>query len=220
MRIVVLDGHTLNPGDNPWDELAALGELTVHDPHAAGRRSSRARAAAEVVLTNKTVLDAAALAQLPALRFVGVLATGYNVVDVAAARARGITVSNVPEYGTAFVAQHVFALLLELAIASATTPRAVHAGDWQRRPTSASGDAAALELAGQTMGIVGYGRIGRRVARPRARARHARPREHASRQPAAARDRDRDVVRARRAVRDVRRGHAALSARRRTTSAS
>lgn len=162
MKIVVLDGHTLNPGDNPWDELAALGELTVHVRSAPDEVVPRARGA-EVVLTNKTHLDAAALASLPGLRFVGVLATGYNVVDVAAARAHGITVANVPEYGTDFVAQHVFALLLELANAVGEHDRAVHAGEWQRCPDFSFWTRPLLELAGLTMGIVGYGRIGRRV---------------------------------------------------------
>lgn len=162
MRIVVLDGHTLNPGDNPWDDLAALGDLTVHVRSAPDEIVPRARGA-EVVLTNKTHLDAAALAALPGLRFVGVLATGYNVVDVAAAREHGITVANVPEYGTDFVAQHVFALLLELANAVGEHDAAVHAGEWQRCPDFSFWKRPLLELAGLTMGIVGYGRIGRRV---------------------------------------------------------
>ena len=162
MRIVVLDGHTLNPGDNPWDELAALGELVVHDRSAPDEIVPRARGAA-VALTNKTHLDAATLAALPELRYVGVLATGYNVVDVAAARAHGVTVTNVPEYGTDFVAQHVFALLLELANAVGEHDAAVHAGEWQRCPDFSFWTRPLLELAGLTMGIVGYGRIGRRV---------------------------------------------------------
>lgn len=162
MKIVVLDGHTLNPGDNPWDELAALGDLTVHVRSAPDEVVPRARGA-EVVLTNKTHVDAAALAALPGLRFVGVLATGYNVVDVAAARTHGITVCNVPEYGTDFVAQHVFALLLEIADAVGEHDAAVHAGEWQRCPDFSFWTRPLLELAGLTMGIVGYGRIGRRV---------------------------------------------------------
>ena len=162
MRIVVLDGHTLNPGDNPWDGLAALGELTVHDRSAPGEIVPRARGA-EVVLTNKTHLDAATLAALPELRYVGVLATGYNVVDVAAARAIGITVTNVPEYGTDSVAQHVMALLLELASAVGEHDAAVHAGEWQRCPDFCFWKRPLLELSGLSMGIVGYGRIGRRV---------------------------------------------------------
>ncbi|MBY0278063.1 D-2-hydroxyacid dehydrogenase [Candidatus Binatia bacterium] len=162
MKIVVLDGYTLNPGDNPWDALAALGDLTVHDRSAPDETVPRARGAA-IVLTNKTHLDAATLAALPDLRYVGVLATGYNVVDIAAARAHGITVTNVPEYGTDFVAQHVFALLLELTNAVGEHDAAVHAGEWQRCPDFSFWKRPLLELAGLTMGIVGYGRIGRRV---------------------------------------------------------
>lgn len=162
MRIVVLDGHTLNPGDNPWDELASLGELTVHARSAPGEVVERARGAA-VVLTNKTVLDAATLAALPELRFIAVLATGYNVVDVAAARAHGIHVANVPEYGTDSVAQHVLALLLELTSGVAEHDAAVHAGEWQRCPDFSFWHRPPLELAGLTMGLVGFGRIGRRV---------------------------------------------------------
>ena len=162
MKIVVLDGATLNPGDNPWDALAALGEITVHARSARAEIVPRARGAA-VVLTNKTVLEAAILAELPELRFVAVLATGYNVVDVDAARARGIRVANVPEYGTDSVAQHVLALLLELAHGVGEHDAAVHAGEWQRCPDFSFWHRPPLELASLTMGIVGFGRIGRRV---------------------------------------------------------
>src|SRR5437867_4107269 len=113
MLIVVLDGYTLNPGDNPWDQLTPLGKLVVYDRSAVEDIVPRARDA-EIVLTNKTPLTAETLAQLAKLRFISVLATGHNIVDGAAARARGIPVANVPEYGTDSVAQHVFALLLEL----------------------------------------------------------------------------------------------------------
>jgi glycerate dehydrogenase len=163
MRIVVLDGHTLNPGDNPWDDLARLGELTVHDRTPPAQVVERA-AGAEIVLTNKTVLDAAALAQLPALRFVAVLATGYNVVDVAAARARGVPVSNVPVYGSVDVAQHTLALLLELCHRVGDHSRAVREGAWSRAPDFSFWLTPPRTLEGQTMGIVGYGRIGRQVA--------------------------------------------------------
>src|SRR5689334_22014500 len=111
--LVVLDGHTLNPGDNPRDAVAAHGSMTVYDRTPEPLVVARALPA-DVLLTNKTPVTAATLAQLPALRFIAVLATGYNIVDVGAARQRGIAVSNVPEYGTDSVAQHVFALLLEL----------------------------------------------------------------------------------------------------------
>jgi glycerate dehydrogenase len=163
MQIVVLDGHTLNPGDNPWDALAQLGALTVYDRTPPALVVDRA-AAAEIVLTNKTLLDAAAIAALPHLRFVAVLATGYNVVDVAAARARRIPVSNVPEYGTADVAQHTLALLLELCHRVGDHARAVTAGDWTRAPDFSVWLTPPRSLEGQTIGVVGYGRIGQRVA--------------------------------------------------------
>jgi len=162
-NIVVLDGHTLNPGDNPWDEVAALGNLTVHDRTPADQIIARA-ADAEIILTNKTPLDAATLAALPALKFVSVLATGYNVVDVDAAKARGIPVSNVPVYGTDAVAEFVFALMLDFTKRPRCHSEWTHAGEWQaaqdfcfwRNPNF-------TELAGKTLGIVGFGRIGQRV---------------------------------------------------------
>jgi glycerate dehydrogenase len=160
--IVVLDGYRLNPGDNPWDDLARLGRLEVYDRTAGEDIVERARGA-EVVLTNKTPLSAETLAALPALRFIGILATGYNVVDVAAASARGIVVANVPEYGTDSVAQHTFALLLELAHRVGDHAAAVQAGEWSQAPDFSFWKAPPLELAGLTLGIVGFGRIGRRV---------------------------------------------------------
>ena len=162
MRIVVLDGYTLNPGDNPWDPVAALGELTVYDRTPAEQIVQRG-GLAEVILTNKTPLDAAALAQLGQLRFISVLATGYNVVNLSAARRRGIVVSNVPEYGTDSVAEHVFALLLALCRRVEHYDRLVRQGEWQRRGEFCFWDAAPWELAGKRMGIIGFGRIGRRV---------------------------------------------------------
>jgi len=163
MHIVVLDGYTLNPGDNPWDDLARLGELTVYDRTPGPLIVERA-AAAQLLLTNKTPLNAATLAQLAAVRFISVLATGYNIVDVGAARRRGIPVSNVPEYGTDSVAQHAFALLLELCQQVGRHDAAVRAGEWTSAPDFCFWKAAPLELAGLTMGIIGFGRIGRRVA--------------------------------------------------------
>lgn len=161
--MVVLDGSTVNPGDNPWDELAALGSLTVYDRTRPEDIVRRAREA-EVVLTNKTPLTGATLAQLPRLRFISVLATGYDVVDVRAARDRGIIVSNVPEYATDSVAQHVFALLLCLSQRLKDHDAAVHAGAWIHSPDFSFWYRAPLELAAQSIGIVGFGRIGRRVA--------------------------------------------------------
>jgi glycerate dehydrogenase len=160
--IVVLDGYTLNPGDNPWDGLARLGELTVYDRTPPERVVERARHA-DIVLTNKTPIDAAALRQLRQLRFIAVLATGHNIVDGAAARARGIAVSNVPEYGTDAVAQHVFALLLERCHHVGLHDAAVKAGEWTRAPDFCFWRSPPIELAGLTMGIIGFGRIGRRV---------------------------------------------------------
>jgi glycerate dehydrogenase len=163
MKIVVLDGFTLNPGDNPWDELARLGDLRVYErtpPEAIVERAHDA----DVVLTNKTPMTAQTLAQLLQLRFIAVLATGHNVVDSAAARARGIPVSNVPEYGTDSVAQHVFALLLELCHHVGLHDAAVQAGEWTRAVDFCFWKTTLMELSGLTMGIVGCGRIGRRVA--------------------------------------------------------
>ena len=162
MKIVVLDGYTLNPGDNPWDEVAALGTLSVHDRTPAEAIIAQARDA-EIVFTNKTPLTAATLAQLPRLKFIAVLATGYNIVDIAAARARGIPVANVPEYGTASVAQATFAMLLELTNHVGLHDAAVKAGDWVHSADFCFWRKPIIELAGKNLGIVGYGRIGRRV---------------------------------------------------------
>ncbi len=162
MRIVVLDGHTLNPGDNPWHPIERLGELTAYDRTPPAEIVDRARDA-EILLTNKTPLSAETLEALPRLRFVSVLATGYDVVDVAAARQRGVVVSNVPEYATDFVAQHVFALLLELCHHAAHHNAEVKAGKWSQCEDFSYWDWPLIELAGLRMGIVGFGRIGRRV---------------------------------------------------------
>jgi len=162
MKIVCLDGYTLNPGDNPWDAVAALGEFTVHERTAEAEILERA-AGAEVLLTNKTPLTRATLEQLPELKFIGVLATGFNVVDAAAARERGIAVSNVPIYGTDAVAQFVFALVLNHCHHVALHSEAVKAGRWAAAKDFCFWDTPLIELAGQTIGIVGFGRIGRRV---------------------------------------------------------
>ncbi len=167
-RIVVLDGHTLNPGDLNWEGLAALGTLKVYERTPPAQVVERA-ADADIVFTNKTPLDAATLLALPRLRFIGVLATGYNVVDVAAARARGVPICNVPDYGTASVAQMVMALLLELAQHVGHHAQSVANGGWSRCPDFCYWDRPLLELDGRTLGIVGFGRIGEAVAH-RARA--------------------------------------------------
>jgi glycerate dehydrogenase len=131
MKIVVLDGYCLNPGDLNWGGLRALGDLTVHDRTPAAETAARL-AGAEAAFTNKTALPAGLLREAKSLRYVGVLATGYNIVDVAAARECGITVTNIPTYGTASVAQHAFALLLELTNTLACTSRP--ARRWRRTP--------------------------------------------------------------------------------------
>ncbi|UCF31084.1 MAG: D-2-hydroxyacid dehydrogenase [bacterium] len=164
MRIVVLDGYTLNPGDLSWYGLQALGQCAVHDRTPPERVVERCRDA-DAVLTNKVLLDAGVINSLPFLRYIGVLATGYNVVDLDAARVRNITVTNVPAYSTRSVTQLVFALLLELAHHAGDHSRAVRAGKWARSRDFTFWDWPLVELDGLTMGIVGYGNIGRGVAR-------------------------------------------------------
>ncbi|MGB7760495.1 MAG: D-2-hydroxyacid dehydrogenase [Bryobacteraceae bacterium] len=164
MKIVVLDGYCLNPGDLSWDAVRAFGETAVFDRTPAGQAVARA-AGAQVAFTNKTPLPAEALLQLPDLRYIGVLATGYNVVDVAAARRQGIVVTNIPTYGTRSVAQFVFALLLELCHNVKLHADAVRAGEWTRSADWCFTKAPLVELAGLTMGIVGFGRIGRAVGK-------------------------------------------------------
>lgn len=164
MKIVILDGYGMNPGDMSWRPVEELGELTVYDCTSPTDVVKRA-GGAEIVLTNKTVLDAAAIDALPALRYIGVLATGYNVVDIQAAARRGIVVTNIPAYSTESVAQMVFAHLL------AITNRVEHyaadnrAGRWSHCPDFCYWDEPLRELAGKTFGIVGMGNIGSAVAR-------------------------------------------------------
>ncbi|SRR5579883_2410574 len=162
MKIVVLDGYTLNPGDLSWDALRAVGDLEVHD-RTGDELIVRRAEGAEIVLTNKTPLSAHTLKQLKGLRYVGVLATGYDVVDVKAARELEITVTNIPTYGTASVAQFTFALILELCHAPALHAAAARAGEWSRSPDFSFWKSPLTEIAGKTMGIIGLGRIGRRV---------------------------------------------------------
>ena len=163
MNIVVLDGHTLNPGDLSWDGLRALGTCTFHDRTTPDQVVPRARDA-EIVFTNKTVLSRDAILQMPKLRFIGVLATGFNVVDAAAARERGVPVCNVPAYGTKSVAQMVMALILELVHRIGYHSQTVHDGRWNQCPDFCYWDHPLIELDGLTLGIVGYGRIGEAVA--------------------------------------------------------
>lgn len=164
MRIVVLDGYTLNPGDLSWDGLHALGFCEVYDRTPPEQTVARA-AEADVILTNKTILDRAVLDQLPKLKYIGVLATGYNVVDTVAARERRIPVTNVPTYGTRSVAQMVFAHLLNLTQRVGHHAQAAGVGRWTASVDFCFWDYPLLELNGMTMGIVGFGRTGRATAK-------------------------------------------------------
>ena len=163
-RIVLLDGFTLNPGDLDWSGFEALGALEVYDRTPSDKIVERIGDAA-IVVTNKTPIDSKVLDACPNIRYIGVLATGYNVVDVAAASARGIVVTNIPTYGTTAVAQYVFALLLELCHHVGEHSKAVKAGRWAASEDFCFWDYPLIELAGKTMGIIGLGRIGRSTAR-------------------------------------------------------
>lgn len=163
MKIVVLDGHTLNPGDLSWEALHQLGDVTIYDRTPYDKIVERSLGA-EVLLTNKTPLDAATLNQLPDLKYVGVLATGYNIVDTAVCKQRGIPVSNVPGYGTGAVAQFVFALMLELCLHVQKHSDAVFEGKWAKSVDFCFWDYPLVELAGKTLGIIGFGTIGQKVA--------------------------------------------------------
>ena len=164
MKIVVLDGYGMNPGDLSWSEIEALGSLTVYPRTAPADVLARA-AGADAVLTNKTVLDGATLRALPGLKYVGVLATGYNVVDIDTARELGIVVTNIPAYSTASVAQMVFAHLLAVTNRVEHYTADNHAGRWTACPDFCYWDESVTELADKTFGIVGFGNIGRAVAR-------------------------------------------------------
>lgn len=163
MKIVVLDGHTLNPGDLSWDRLDALGDLTVHEHSTADQVVERA-AGADVLLTNKTPVGREQIEQLPDLRYIGVLATGYNIVDVVAAREREIPVTNVPTYGTMSVAQMVFAHILHFTQNVGHHAKTVQEGRWAANRDFCYWDTPLVELGELIMGIVGFGRIGRRVS--------------------------------------------------------
>jgi glycerate dehydrogenase len=164
MKIVILDGYTINPGDNPWTPVETLGECTIHDRTPPELVLERAKDA-EIILTSKVKLTESILEQLPKLRYISLLATGYNNVDVAAAAKRGIPVSNVPAYSTESVVQTIFALLLELTTRVGLHDAAVKNGEWVRSPDHSFWKTSIVELDGLTMGIVGYGTIGRAVAR-------------------------------------------------------
>ncbi|OAS17123.1 D-2-hydroxyacid dehydrogenase [Paenibacillus oryzisoli] len=163
MNIVVLDGYTLNPGDLDWSGIETLGELVVYDRTAESEIVERA-ANADIVLTNKTPLSASTLGQLPKLRYVGVLATGYNIVDVQAAKERGVVVTNVPAYSTHSVAQLVFALVLEFCHRVQRHSDSVLQGDWAGSVDFSYSVSPLIELTGQTMGLIGLGQIGKQTA--------------------------------------------------------
>jgi glycerate dehydrogenase len=164
MNIVVLDGYTLNPGDLSWDELKTVGDVVVYDRTPADKTIERI-GDAEIVITNKTVIDSNVLDACPTIRYIGVLATGYNVVDVEAAKAKGIPVTNIPTYGTAAVGQFAIALLLEICHHIGEHGQSVTAGDWSKKPDFCYWNHPLIELDGKTIGIIGFGRIGQQTAR-------------------------------------------------------
>ena len=164
MKIVILDGYTENPGDLSWDGIGELGELTVYDRTAEEQRGQRI-GDARIVLTNKTPLTREVMEQCPELEYIGVLATGVNVVDLQAAKERGIIVTNVPSYSTDCVAQFTMALLLELCHHVGAHSDAVKAGAWSRCPDFCFWNYPLIELKGKKMGIIGFGQIGRAVAK-------------------------------------------------------
>lgn len=162
--IVILDGYTLNPGDLGWEGFEAFGDVTIYDRTEQQQILSRI-GSADIVITNKTPLDAQTIAMAPNLKYIGVLATGYNVVDIEAARRRGVVVTNIPTYGTDAVAQFAFAMLLEIAHHVQHHSDAVKEGRWTNHQDFCFWDYPLIELAGKTMGIIGYGRIGQATAR-------------------------------------------------------
>lgn len=164
MKIVVLDGYTENPGDLSWEGMEALGELKVYDRTPADKIVERI-GDAEIVITNKTPISAATMEACPAIRYIGVLATGYNVIDVDTAKAKNISVTNIPTYGTDAVGQFAIALLLEICHHIGHHNEAVHKGRWENNQDWCFWDYPLIELAGKTMGIIGFGRIGQTTGR-------------------------------------------------------
>jgi glycerate dehydrogenase len=162
MKIIVLDGHTLNPGDLSWDGLEKLGKVTVYDRTTKADVIQRI-GDAEIVFTNKTAITKEILTVCQQIKYIGVLATGYNVVDVVAAAERGITVTNIPTYGTDAVSQFAIALLMELCHRIGDHSRSVFSGDWANNPDWCYWNYPLIELSGKTMGIIGFGKIGQRT---------------------------------------------------------
>ncbi len=166
MKLVVLDGYTENPGDLSWDALRRFGELTVYERTSDDQSEVAERIkGADIVVANKTPIRAEVINSAGALKYITILATGYDIVDVAAARARGIPVSNVPSYGTAAVAQFAIAMMLEICHHVAHHSETVHAGRWESCADWCYWDYPLIELAGKTMGIIGFGRIGQQTGR-------------------------------------------------------
>ncbi len=164
MNIVVLDGQTLNPGDLSWNELEVFGKIKVYDRTEADLVVNRCKEA-EIIITNKTVISSDIISQLPKLKYIGVLATGYNVVDTKAATENGIVVTNVPAYSTNSVAQLTFSLLLELTMNVGIHNLSVQNGDWENSKDFSFTKSTLIELNGLTMGIIGFGKIGKAVAK-------------------------------------------------------
>ena len=165
MNIVILDAHAANPGDLSWDFLKKYGEVTVYDRTPSEALVIDRAKDAEIVIVNKTVISRAAVERLPSLRLIAVLATGYNVIDVAACTERGVAVANVPGYSGASVAQQTFAFILEYCNRVAQHSESVLSGGWVNCPDFSYMVAPLAELDGKTMGVIGYGDIGRRVSR-------------------------------------------------------
>ncbi|MCX7710768.1 MAG: D-2-hydroxyacid dehydrogenase [Clostridia bacterium] len=163
MRIVVLDGYALNPGDLSWDKLNELGNVKIYDRTSLNEIEERAKGA-DILFTNKTPLNRGILEKLPELKYIGVLATGYNVVDIDEAKKRNIIVTNIPNYSTMSVAQMTFALLLELCYHAEQHSIAVKSGEWANSKDFCFWKHPLTELAGKTIGIIGFGNIGQKVA--------------------------------------------------------
>lgn len=164
MKIVVLDGYTLNQGERDWEELNELGEVTVHDRTEPDEVIRRAEGA-EVVLSNKVVLDRSTIEHLPDLKYIGVLATGYNIIDLNAARERGIVVTNIPAYSTDSVVQMAFAHILNITLRVGHYAHEVHNGVWSAQPDFSYRDTPLIELKGKRIGLVGFGHIGQAMAK-------------------------------------------------------
>jgi len=166
MKIVILDGYTLNPGDLSWKEIEKFGELIVHErTDFSPEKVIETIGNADIIFTNKTPLPQSVLSKAPTVKYIGVLATGYNVVDTEAAKKLGIIVTNIPTYGTAAVAQFAMALILELCHHVGEHSRAVHNGDWTRNADFCFWNYPLIELDGKTLGIIGFGRIGQATAK-------------------------------------------------------